>query len=195
MGYSYGRTASGAMALSCDNCGHVGGVRRRRCPHTVLADSRRGSRHELRFCPSPALCADCFTKLSGTGGVHAECAEGTRRAQEDYDAIERALDEGESFAISAYGDYHLAVPASMVGMTFQGPGRPDPPPRACSGVLARPASAVGLSAGAAMDTTALTGHRARHSAHARTRPATRTRTRSTSLTGQAQQQDTRSACA
>src|SRR5260370_647188 len=48
--------------------------------------------------------------------------------------------------------------------------------------------------GAAVDTAALTGHRAQQSAPARTRQITRTRTCSASLTGQAQQ-DTRSTCA
>ena len=35
MGYCYGRNAHGNMALACDNCGTVGGVRKRTCPHKV----------------------------------------------------------------------------------------------------------------------------------------------------------------
>jgi hypothetical protein len=35
-------------------------------------------------------------------------ASRARRAREDYNAIERDLDAGESFVISAYADHHPA---------------------------------------------------------------------------------------
>lgn len=62
MGYSYGRSASGRMALSCDNCGHVGGVSKRRCP--------------VNYCTPTALCRACnaTVRQNGTWAEwHVEC--------------------------------------------------------------------------------------------------------------------------
>ena len=48
MGYSYGYTAGGRMALSCQQCFHVGGVRKRPCP--------------VGYCPDAALCPVCYAR-------------------------------------------------------------------------------------------------------------------------------------
>ena len=62
MGYCYGRAPSGRYALACDNCGAVGGVRKRKCPHG--------------YCPSAALCAGCSKSVKASGKwttMHACC--------------------------------------------------------------------------------------------------------------------------
>lgn len=124
MGYSYGYNARGNLALACDNCGDVGGVRKRRCPYTVRGDSLRtvsGKRPEMDYCPAPAVCGACFAKLGGTHGIHGDqCRTGAAAMQERYDAKEAALDAGESFVTTGYGDWHKAVPAGWVGVTFNG---------------------------------------------------------------------------
>lgn len=123
MGYTYGRTASGRMALACDNCGAVGGVCRRTCPHKVLGDSMRavsGKRYAMPYCPAPALCGPCLSKLGGLHQLHRDCAAGAARAQAEYDETQRRLDAGEYQVVAAYGDWHELVPEGMVGVIFGG---------------------------------------------------------------------------
>lgn len=126
MGYSYGRTAKGGYGLACDNCGTVGGVRKRTCPARVLTDSLRssnGKRHLISYCYPPAYCAACFAKAGGTKGVHgAKCAEGAAKSTAEYDAVEAALDAGEKFVVSASGDWKDGVPKGHVEVSFWGRG-------------------------------------------------------------------------
>lgn len=51
MGYSYGRNEKGNYVLSCDSCGNIGGVLKRKCPHN--------------YCPAPALCPSCWIERRG----------------------------------------------------------------------------------------------------------------------------------
>src|SRR6266403_1958107 len=44
-------------------------------------------------------------------------------SQAEADAIEAALDAGESFSVDAWGDWEETVPTGMVGLKFVGPGR------------------------------------------------------------------------
>lgn len=104
MGYSYGRTYSGRYALACDNCGTVGGVRKRKCPHTVLTDSIRsvnGQRHRLPYCPAPAVCSPCLKELGGSRKIHENCAEPAAKSQAEYDAAEALWLTGEPVVVSA----------------------------------------------------------------------------------------------
>jgi hypothetical protein len=122
MGYGYGWTSSGRQGLSCDGCGTVGGVRKRRCPYKVLGDSLRSPRrYELDYSPAPALCSECYKKHGGLRGVHGEeCREGAVKSQAKYDAIEAGLDAGESFVIAAYGSWAEGVPQGQVKVLFRG---------------------------------------------------------------------------
>ncbi|MFI7608469.1 hypothetical protein ACIBTV_25415 [Micromonospora sp. NPDC049366] len=122
MGYSYGRTPAGRQGLACDKCGKVGGVRKRKCPYTVTGDNSRspdGKRHALPYCPAPAVCPECWTKLKPT--AHAECKEGAARRQAEEDAKQARLDSGDLIVLSAVGDWHEGVPTGMVRVTFGGP--------------------------------------------------------------------------
>lgn len=119
MGYCY--EAYGSRRLCCDKCGQPGGVRKRKCPYTVLGDSLRGARQALPYCYPPALCAACYAALGGLRGLHgASCAEGAAASQAEADAIEAALDAGESLSIAAWGDWEPSVPTGMVGVAFSG---------------------------------------------------------------------------
>ena len=100
MGYSYGYTAGGRMALSCQQCFHVGGVRKRPCP--------------VGYCPDAALCPVCYARerQDGTWATHhADCP----RAHAQYEA-EQAAKRAEPtlWARSARGDWAEGVPAGMV---------------------------------------------------------------------------------
>lgn len=112
MGYSY----SSDGRLACDNCGDVGGVRRRKCPYTVLTDSSRGPRHTLNYCPPPALCSPCYRALGGLRGVHPDsrCGVGSRASQAAYDATQAKLDAGDAVAVAAWGDWSDGVPEGSV---------------------------------------------------------------------------------
>jgi len=66
------------------------------------------------------MCAACFARHGGSKGIHKDCAEGARRSQEKYDAVERDLAAGESFVIAAWGDWHETVPEGMTGVLFKG---------------------------------------------------------------------------
>ncbi len=124
MGYSYGQNERGSWVLSCDNCGNVGGVRKRTCPYTVLGDTlRTAKRYEMSYCYPPALCAVCYAALGGLRGVHGQdCETGAAKSQAGYDAIEAGLDAGELYVVSA----SMSGPG-MVTVTFW--GRRDPATR------------------------------------------------------------------
>lgn len=100
MGSIYGRSASGRMALACDACGHVGGVRRRPCP--------------VGYCPSFHGCAACYAKYRQDGTwakAHAECP----RQHAEYVAAEASKRaEPELWPRSASGDWKPGVPKGMV---------------------------------------------------------------------------------
>ena len=122
MGYSYGRNAANRMALVCDGCGKVGGVRKRACKYTVLTDNLRSTtRQRIRYCYPPALCATCYAQRGGLNGVHGEeCRNGAAESQADYDATQARLNAGELHVISASGDWAEGVPAGHVRVTFAG---------------------------------------------------------------------------
>lgn len=120
MGYCYDY----AGRLVCDGCGNTSAtgtrVIRRKCSHKVLGDTLRGkTRVSMHYCYPPALCSSCYQKEGGKH-IHDKCAEGARRSQAEYDAIEAALDAGEMFVISAYGSWHAEVPEGKVGVLFSG---------------------------------------------------------------------------
>ncbi|MBB5167083.1 hypothetical protein [Mycobacterium sp. AZCC_0083] len=86
----------------------------------VLGDTLRSrTRHAMHYCYAPALCSDCYRSHGGKH-LHDACAEGAAASQAKYDAIEAALDAGESFVIAAYGEWHESVPDGMVGLLFRG---------------------------------------------------------------------------
>ena len=117
MGYGYGRTASGRMALACDNCGAVGGVRKRTCPHMVhyvdMAD--------LPYCQPPAYCGPCWQKAGGNR-IHDTCKAGAAKSNERESEHGRRLAAGELEVLTAWGDWHPAVPPGQVGVRFGGLG-------------------------------------------------------------------------
>jgi hypothetical protein len=116
MGYSYGRTKSGSMALACDNCGNVGGVRKRPCRYKVTMNGRA----PLPYGPAPAVCADCFKRLGGTRGLHGEdCRKGAEWAQAKDDAEVARLKAGDYIVRSAAGSWHKDVPAGQVLVMFE----------------------------------------------------------------------------
>ena len=106
--------------LVCDDCGAYGSVRKRKCSFKVLGDSLHGPRHALPYCYPPALCSECFKKHGGTKGIHAGCRDGAEASQAEADKIERLLDEGDFLPVSAYGDWHEAVPEGKVGVKYRG---------------------------------------------------------------------------
>jgi hypothetical protein len=118
MGYSYeARTGR----LCCDRCGKPGGVRKRSCPYKVLGHSLNGPRHTLPYCMPLALCGGCYTAMGGQNGVHGDkCRQAAAASQAEDDAIEAALDAGESFSVAAWGDWETSVPAGQVGLKFVG---------------------------------------------------------------------------
>lgn len=119
MGYSYGYTDSGRMALSCDNCGNVGGVRKRTCPHKVTIDSSRGPRHALSYCYPPAVCQPCYKTLGGLRGIHGQdCADGAAKSQAGYDAKQAKLDAGDLMVLAAWGDWKAGVPEGKTLVLF-----------------------------------------------------------------------------
>lgn len=104
MGYVYGFNERGRMVLSCDNCGEVGGVRKRRCP--------------VNYCPAPALCSGCWRSLKADGSVarwHADCPAASARYRAEIAAREA---EPDRWVRSARGDWAPDVPAGMVAATL-----------------------------------------------------------------------------
>ena len=116
MGYSYGQTASGRWALSCDGCGKVGGVRKRTCPHKVVY----AEGYSLPYCPPPALCNACYTKHKAT--LHKDCAAGAATCNARETARAAALTSGALEVRTAWGDWHETVPKGFVGVRFVGTG-------------------------------------------------------------------------
>jgi hypothetical protein len=128
MGYSYGYSASLRMALACDKCGAVGGVRRRQCPHMVRGSTERsssGTRVAMHYCSAPALCAGCFREEGGTRGLHRTCADGARQSEEEYDRRQARLQAGDHYVLARWGSWQETVPTGMVGCMFGGPGWTD----------------------------------------------------------------------
>ncbi len=117
MGYGFGRTASGRMALACDNCGAVGEVRKRTCPHKVHYHDGA----DLPSCMAPALCGPCWEKL-GRQKMHDGCRAGAAIANERERERTRRLTAGDMEVMTAWGDWHPAVPAGMVGVWVGGLG-------------------------------------------------------------------------
>jgi hypothetical protein len=116
MGYGFGYSNSGRMALSCDSCGKVGGVRKRKCPYKVSHDG-----YQLPYCPAPALCSDCYKSHGGLRGVHGDaCKQGAAASQAEEDAKQAKLAAGDMQPVSAWGDWQEGVPAGMVGVLYRG---------------------------------------------------------------------------
>lgn len=113
MGYSFDYRGR----LCCDNCGQPGGVRKRKCPHTVMGNSHRGARYALPYCPTPAVCQPCWEKL-GKNKVHDRCKEGAARMQAKDDAVQELLDAGHYLPLSAFGSWHDTVPKGYTGVIF-----------------------------------------------------------------------------
>lgn len=125
MGYGYGWTETGRMALACDKCGNVGGVRKRTCPYKVSSSAHRSTgRYTLPYCPAPALCSPCYKALGGLRGVHGQsCAEGAAAMQATEDAEQAALDAGDLLVAAAWGDWAEGVEPGYVKVKFTGNGR------------------------------------------------------------------------
>lgn len=118
MGYGYGWSDSGRMALACDQCGAVGGVRKRPCRFKVSHDG-----YSLPYCPAPALCNPCFKGLGGSKGVHGErCREGAEVSQRAEDERQAGLAAGRLLRRGAWGSWHENVPEGWVGVAFHGQG-------------------------------------------------------------------------
>jgi len=118
MGYGYGRNG----ALACDRCGNTGGVRKRTCPHRV-AYPQDGPNYSLAYCKAPALCTSCY-RAEGGIRLHDRCAEPARKATEENKAIAARIASGDPQVMSAWGDWHAAVPAGSTGVMFA-PNRTD----------------------------------------------------------------------
>jgi hypothetical protein len=124
MGYCYGKTTSGHIALCCDVCGTTGGVRKRLCPHFVLTDnSRTSTRQRIRHCSPNALCPACYDTYKAT--LHDQCKADAAAAQRGYDENQSRLDRGEKMLLSARGSWDRSVPKGFVGATFGGPPSSD----------------------------------------------------------------------
>ena len=109
------------MALSCDHCGTVGGVRKRTCLYKVSSSGLRsgGRRIVMPYCPAPAYCGACFTERGGTKKIHENCKVPAERSQAEYDAERAKLETGEFHVTSAFGSWHDSVPEEYVGVYFQ----------------------------------------------------------------------------
>lgn len=126
MGYSYGYTETGRQALACDQCGTVGGVRKRKCPYMVLTDSSRGPRVKIHYCYPPALCGGCYKAAGGLRGVHGQqCADGAAQSQAEDDANQAKLDAGDLIVLAAWGDWQDKVPEGKTGVLFGAYGKTD----------------------------------------------------------------------
>jgi hypothetical protein len=117
MGYSYGTNERGNWCLACDNCGEVGGVRKRTCPEKVYYPN--GS--SLPYCYPAALCSACYAKLKGT--LHANCKRGAAKENALQARRGALLDAGAYLWRGSYGEWHESVPAGMVGMVFENASR------------------------------------------------------------------------
>lgn len=121
MGYSYGHNPkTGRMALACDACPAVGGVRKRRCPHLVADEYGR----ELPYCTAPALCDACWQARRAT--LHDACAEPARAASAECAARRERIAAGDLPVRAAWGDWSPGVPEGWTLVLF-GPHLPDAP--------------------------------------------------------------------
>lgn len=111
MGYGYGRTMRGGMALACDGCGEAEGrTRKRRCRFTVTHDG-----HALPYCSAPALCPDCWDRKGKGRGVHGErCRKGAETSQAREDAKVARLATGDARVTSA-----IRIEEDWTGVTFR----------------------------------------------------------------------------
>lgn len=116
MGYCYDY---GTNRLSCDNCGHSGGVRKRSCKFKVLTSATRGQgRYTLNYCYPPAYCAACY-KLRGGVKLHDKCREGAARSQATYDAEQARLEAGDAMITCRRGSHSRNnVPTGQYEATF-----------------------------------------------------------------------------
>lgn len=124
MGYSYGQNERGRWVLSCDNCGNIGGVRKRTCPHKVLQSAHRvpnGQRYSLPYCYPAALCSSCYATHKAV--LHKDCEAAAAERQAEEDAIQAKLDSGAVLRSAAFGDWDETVPEGMVGVLFTAAGR------------------------------------------------------------------------
>jgi len=101
--------------LSCDGCGTIGGVRKRKCVFMVTYID--GSR--LHYCQAPALCSECFAREGGARGVHARCEEGAAASQRNYDLERQRLEVGDARIASRFGSWHDLVPVGLVGAIYR----------------------------------------------------------------------------
>lgn len=113
MGYCY--THSGALV--CDGCGAAGGVRKRTCPHRVTYPL---DGYSLPYCYPSALCPACYKAHKAT--LHATCAEGAATSNAEHAATAARVRAGDALVKAAWGDWHAAVPAGLVGVCFRTQG-------------------------------------------------------------------------
>lgn len=111
MGYSYGiNPATGRECLSCDGCGKVGGVSKRRCTQIVTTENGV----QLPYCYPPALCADCFREEGGRK-MHDVCKPFAEASNARYADMRAKLEAGDSQRAAAWGDWKENVDEGMVG--------------------------------------------------------------------------------
>ena len=91
MGYSYGKNFRGRTVLSCDSCGNVGGVLKRKCP--------------FHYCPAPALCPSCWIKRRGELREYHEknCKFSSKRYAEQRRRESNLIEGGEFVRCAALG--------------------------------------------------------------------------------------------
>ena len=118
MGYSYDKRTG---RLVCDDCGHDGGVRKRKCVYLIHGyDNYRKQSYSVPYCPPPALCADCYKRAGGAQGIHGDsCKTGAARAQQDADERHRKLAAGAYLLTSASGDWADSVPPQCARAWFR----------------------------------------------------------------------------
>jgi hypothetical protein len=118
MGYAYGYSAAGRMALACDSCGKVGNVRKRTCVHRVEYPQDGAAARTLPYCQPPALCAPCLKDRGGIRALHAGCEEGARLSTAEHHATAARIAAGDLQVMTAWGSWHAAVPEGMTGVMF-----------------------------------------------------------------------------
>lgn len=104
MGYAYGRNAAtGRYMLSCDGCGTMGGVKKRKCP--------------VNYDPAPALCQACLVKEGGIKKIHAGCREKSATYHAKREAFRNAH-INDYVTLAAWGGSQDVVIEERAGMTF-----------------------------------------------------------------------------
>ena len=84
MGYCYGiNPLTGRQNLACDECGRIGGVRKRRCTYG--------------YCSATALCKECYNKLKNELKQYHEthCKQAAKEYEERKTLEQRMLEEGK----------------------------------------------------------------------------------------------------